>query len=84
MLEIINPSQIGEFRIWHIPQIPGQAFHWSAASSAEAEKLLDLLVKYDAFQYEECIKPDYTSTSGIECLLDGEWVDYEIEDFRYV
>ena len=76
--------KIKGFRIWHIPQVPGKAFYWQADSSAQAENLLNLLAEYDAFQYKECIKPDYTSASGIECLLDGDWVDYEIEDSRYV
>lgn len=66
----------GDFRVWWIPQIPGRPFLVPVASIAEAKKLLDVLAKYDAFQYENKIKPDYCNTGGLSVYEDGEWLEW--------
>jgi len=47
--------------------------------------LVDVLCKYDLFQYENNIKPDYANISIIEYLdSEGEWCsldDYELADY---
>lgn len=61
-----NAPTIGALRVWHIPQIPGKAFHVSVTSTQEAKKILDVLANYDLFQYKNKIKPDYANAAGLE------------------
>lgn len=56
----------GQLRIWHIPQVPGKAFHVPVESVREGGDILEVLVSYDIFQYENHIKPDYTNAQGME------------------
>jgi hypothetical protein len=58
----------GDLRVWWIPQIPGKAFHVPVATPEEAKKVLDTLARYDAFQYDNNIKPDYCNAGGLECF----------------
>jgi len=37
----------------------------------------DTLARYDAFQLDENIKPDYCNAGGLSVFDDGEWVDWE-------
>jgi hypothetical protein len=66
-----------DLRVWWIPQIPGTSFQVSVASVAEGVKLMDVLAKYDAFQFAHNIKPDYCNAGGLQ-MKDayGEWVDW--------
>lgn len=64
-------------RVWWIPQVPGKPFHVEVAGVAEAKKLLDTLAKYDLFQFEHNIKPDYCNAGGLEICNDGEWEEWE-------
>lgn len=57
---------IGALRVWHIPQVPGKPFHVPVATPQEAKKILDVLAKYDQFQFEHNIKPDYCNAAGLE------------------
>lgn len=75
----------GDLQAWWIPQIPGKPFEVPVASVEEARKLLDVLAKYDAFQFENNIKPDYCNAGGL-CVYEiervdgmehrGDWVDW--------
>lgn len=79
-----------QLRVWHIPQIPGKPFHVLVESIAEAKKVLDILAKYDAFQFENNIKPDYCNAAGLECFQQygapkpdddfPDWCEWESED----
>jgi hypothetical protein len=69
----------GDLRVWWIPQIPGKPYHVSVETPEEAKKLLSVLAKYDIFQYENKIKPDYCNAGGLECFSqdgDGEWCEW--------
>lgn len=69
----------GALRAWHIPQIPGAAFHVEVKDVEDAKRILRLLAAYDQFQLDEGIRPDYSSVQGLE-TADGhggweEWND---------
>lgn len=74
-----------KFRVWWIPQVPMAPFFYIVDSLSEACRVTDLLAKYDLFQYENNVKPDYSNTGGIQ-IWDEEdegWFDlddYEIEN----
>ena len=71
----ISPSP-GNLRIWWIPQMPMQPFHVDVANVHEAKLLLDTLARYDTFQFEHNIKPDYSNAGGLEVFEDGEWCEW--------
>jgi hypothetical protein len=70
----------GALRVWWVPQIPMKPFHVPVATPADAGKLLDILADYDAFQFENRIKPDYCNAGGLEVFENGEWCEWESED----
>lgn len=69
-------------RVWWIPQVPGKAFRVDVRTHREAWLLIRTLADYDAFQYENRIKPDYSNMGGVEAFDDGEWSDFNTEDGR--
>jgi len=79
----VNPLT-GDTRIWHIPQVPGEAFHIYVRQEdlpLAAARLVDALQLYDNFQYEQNVRPDFTNASGVETFVDGEWQEwYDSED----
>jgi len=84
-----NEPKEGDLKVWWIPQIPGKPFEVPVESVAEAQKLLDVLAKYDIFQYENKVKPDYCNAGGLVVYemervdgMDhrGDWVDWTNEE----
>jgi len=77
--------KIGDLRVWHIPQVPMQAFNVDVRSPEEAAMVLDILANYDIFQLQNHIKPDYSSAGGLEVYEEGGsedgtapgWVEWE-------
>ncbi len=69
--------QEGSLMVWHIPQIPGPAFHWPVNNVLESAQIVKCLASYDAFQFENDIKPDYSNASGLLVFEDGEWVEWD-------
>lgn len=69
-------------RVWWVPQIPVKPFHVPVWTIEQATLILDTLAKYDIFQLENNIKPDYSNAGGLEVQkeLDGEWTEYEGEE----
>ncbi len=70
----------GDLRVWWVPQVPMQAFLVDVPDTESAILLLNTLGRYDAFQFENNIKPDYCNAGGLEVFEDGEWVEWENED----
>lgn len=68
-------------RVWWIPQIPSnKQFIVPVDTPAEAKKILDTLARYDLYQYENNIKPDYCNAGGLSVFDDGEWTDWYDEE----
>jgi len=66
----------GDLRVWWCPQVPMKSFHVPVESPEEAIKMIDALARYDLFQYNNNIKPDYANAGGLEVFEDGEWVEW--------
>ena len=83
MTAIVCTPTLGDLRVWHIPQIPGEPFHVPVTSVDEGEKVMDILAAYDLFQYENRIKPDYANASGLERYEDDDegqdWFEVDVE-----
>lgn len=55
----------GDLKVWWIPQIPMKPFYYPVNNIREAYILLDALAKYDIFQLENSIKPDFSNAGGL-------------------
>jgi hypothetical protein len=73
-----------ELRVWWIPQVPMESFIYSVPTLEAAKRLCDALARYDLFQLENNIKPDYNNDGGASWrhpeLTGGEWYDFDPED----
>lgn len=73
-----------KFKVWWMPQIPMKAFEIEVPTLEEGKRLCDTLAKYDAFQFENRIKPDYANVGGVSVFYEPEqewWaVDESIEE----
>jgi hypothetical protein len=65
-----------QLRVWWIPQVPMKAFRVDVKTIDEAKLLLDTLAKYDIFQFENKVKPDFANAGGLEMFEDGEWCEW--------
>ncbi len=79
----------GDLRVWWIPQIPGRSFHVPCGNTHNPDSyriariLLDTLARYDQFQLDHNIKPDYSNAGGLQVYctnkeIDGcpDWIDW--------
>jgi len=66
MLDVANAKPKSKLRVWWIPQVPMRAFRVDVDSVDEGVKLMTVLADYDAFQYDNNIKPDYSNIGGLE------------------
>ena len=83
-------DKIGQLRAWHCPQIPCKPFYVYVESPQDAQRVLQVLAKYDLFQLENKIKPDFRNAGGLEVYTDdcdgegtagwSEWYDEETGD----
>lgn len=62
----MNQPKKGDLRVWWIPQVPMRSFHVPVKTIKEAKLVLDTLARYDKFQLDNNIKPDYCNTGGLE------------------
>ena len=63
----------GDLLVWWVPQVPMKSFTVKVSSPKEAALIIETLDRYDAFQYENKIKPDYSNAGGLDIFEDGEW-----------
>lgn len=71
-----------DYRVWHIPQVPGKPFQVEVTDGTTAKLILDVLAQYDAFQFEHNIKPDYCNAQGVEVIVDGEWCNIDDDELE--
>ena len=81
----IEPK-IGSLRVWWVPQVPMKAFRVPVKDIEQARLILDTLAKYDIFQFENRVKPDYSNTGGLEVYVKDagegtpDWEDWEDDE----
>lgn len=86
--KMMETATNGSLRVWHIPQLPMEAFYYPVKNVEEAKLLLNVLAQYDLFQYEHNVKGDYSNVSGLEEYgyenENGEicWAEYYDNDGR--
>lgn len=72
---------VGDLRVCHMPQVPGPVFFTPVLTVQDALWLMEILARYDIFQYEHRIKPDYANTSWVEIMTEDGWEDAEVGDY---
>ena len=72
--------QEGDLRVWHVPQIPMEAFYVNVDSVEEGLFILEILSEYDLFQLCKNVKPDYSNCNGLQEFDGLEWCDWYSED----
>ncbi len=77
-VDLKNPKN-GDLKVWWIPQVPMKAFEYPVSTPQEGFILLDALAKYDMFQFDNNIKPDYSNAGGL-CVFDETSIDLD-EDY---
>lgn len=70
----------GDLRVWWSPQVPMKPFHQTVPSVDAGILLLDALARYDQFQLENDIKPDYANVGGLEVFEGGEWCEWSHQE----
>lgn len=76
----------GDLRVWWNPQVGSGVPHFyvPVRTVREGVLLLDTLAKYDLFQLEHNVKPDYANIGGL-CMLEAnehgalEWGSWYVE-----
>lgn len=72
----------GDLQVWWIPQVPMKAFLVPVKNIDEAVLLLNTLALYDLFQLHNNIKPDYSNVGGLNMFEDGEWMEWNNDDYE--
>ena len=73
---------MSKLRVWWIPQLGiEKMFYVPVNTPEEGRKILDVLLAYDAFQFQNNVKPDYNNVGGLEMFDEEEkgWVDWCLE-----
>jgi Superinfection exclusion gene product 17 len=72
------------YRVWWVPQIPGKPFLVLCRDLQTAHDLTHVLASYDAFEFENRVKPDYSNVGGISQWDPGEdeWFDRDDDEVR--
>lgn len=74
-----------KFRVWWIPQIPGDPFHSEEVDNfAAAVAIHDTLARYDIFQFENRIKPDFANVGGIQRWDEDDQKWYSVDDAQEI
>ncbi len=82
----MSSHNVGDLQVWWIPQVPMKPFEVDVASIEEGAKIMDVLAKYDLFQYTNKIRRDCSSFGVLRrwCEDDGDgkpgWEDWYDEE----
>lgn len=84
LIEQLTAPKTHRFRVWWIPQVPGTTFYSEEVTTFAAAKAIDVtLGRYDIFQYENRIKPDFANAGGIKYWNADEnaWVNIDESEY---
>ncbi|MBJ9293554.1 superinfection exclusion protein [Citrobacter werkmanii] len=72
---------MNKLRVWHIPQIPGKAFFVDVSSVEEGVRMMSALTDYDAFLYDNKVRPDHSNANGLQ-MFDESLTDQDLDDME--
>ncbi len=70
-------------RVWWIPQVCRWTPSWSTSTASRRRRTSPRCSRrYDLFQYEKRVKPDYSNSGGVEAWdeVEAEWYEYDFFD----
>ena len=69
------------FKIFYIPQVPMPAFEREYEDFETAKEVLNAIINFSIFEYDNNVKPDYSDVAGISFWEEAEqdWEDVEEE-----
>lgn len=69
------------FKIFYIPQVPMPAFEREYEDFETAKEVLNAIINFSIFEYDNNVKPDYSDVAGISYWEEAEqdWEDVEEE-----
>ncbi len=73
-----------DLKVWWIPQVPGKPFEVPVPDAVTGAYLVKALADYDAFQFEQNIKPDYCNAGGLMMRDGDDWEDWESDEIDYL
>ena len=82
----MSNHNVGDLQVWWIPEVLMEEFKVDVASIEEGSKILDVLARYDLFQYKNKIKRDCSYFGSLRrwCEDDGDgkpgWEDWYDEE----
>lgn len=72
----------GEYKVWHIPQVPGYPFEVTVETVVEAIAVRDALANYDLDLLDRGLREDFSNASGIS-IWDSEVQEWEdLDEFE--
>ena len=69
------------FKIFYIPQVPMPAFEREYEDFETAKEVLNAIINFSIFEFDNNVKPDYSDVAGISFWEEAEqdWEDVEEE-----
>lgn len=75
------PSPDVGVEVWWVPQVPMTAFTLPVPDIAMGAVVCEVLARYDLFQYENKVKPDYCNAGGLRVKdEDGDRFEFDPDD----
>jgi hypothetical protein len=75
---------MSKFKAWYIPQVPMKAFEREFDSLETASLVLNAVIDFSIFEFENKVKPDYSDAAGIAMWDEesGEWEDVDDSEWE--
>ena len=71
------------FKIWYIPQVPMPAFEREYEDFETAKTVLNAIINFSIFEYDNNVKPDYSDVAGISFWEEAEQDWEDIDDMLW-
>lgn len=71
------------FKIFYIPQVPMPAFEREYEDFETAKEVLNAIINFSIFEYDNNVKPDYSDVAGISYWEEAEQDWEDIDDMLW-
>ena len=71
------------FKIFYIPQVPMHAFEREYEDFETAKEVLNAIINFSIFEFDNNVKPDYSDVAGISYWEEAEQDWEDIDDMLW-
>ena len=71
------------FKIFYIPQVPMPAFEREYEDFETAKEVLNAIINFSIFEFDNNVKPDYSDVAGISYWEEAEQDWEDIDDMLW-